>query len=82
MKTVLPTKRLDDLDLGSGEDLQLSTKVSLLPSSYSRKVVLSSARSSKGTGLSLVPSGEKKVALERLWVLTRVFPESSHLSVL
>ena len=65
LKTVVPTKRLEDLALGSGEDLQLSTKVSFVPSSYSRQVVLSSARSSKGTGLSLVPSGEKKVALER-----------------
>ena len=65
LKTVLPTKRCEDFSSGF---FHLAPVVyqSLLRTIFVLKKVRSSARSSKPTGRSLVPSGEKKVAQDLL----------------
>ena len=67
---------------GSSAVCQLSTSSALVPSSYSKCVTHSPAKSATATGRSLVPSGVNKVLHALLCILTKVFPSLAHLSLI
>ena len=73
LKSVLPENR-STLAEGSSEVRQLSLTVFSVPSSSFMTVTRSSAKSVTGTGLSRVPSGEKRVTRVLVCSRTRVSP--------